>query len=86
MRMLIFGATGMVGRGVLRECLLEAEVESVVTIRRAPTCVVHPKPRELVRASPANYGDIEGELRDSTGVSSVFGYPWQAWTSRNMSA
>ncbi len=62
MRVLIFGATGMVGQGVLRECLMDARVESVVTIGRAPTGVAHPKLRELVRANPANYSDIEGEL------------------------
>jgi len=31
MKVLIFGATGMVGQGVLRECLQDTEVEIVAT-------------------------------------------------------
>jgi hypothetical protein len=33
-RVVLFGATGMVGQGVLRECLLDPEVESVLAIVR----------------------------------------------------
>ena len=36
MKVLIFGATGMVGQGVLRECLLDPDVELVVTVGRTP--------------------------------------------------
>jgi len=32
MKVIIFGATGMIGRGVLQECLLDAEVDAVVTL------------------------------------------------------
>jgi hypothetical protein len=35
MRVVLFGATGMVGQGVLRECLLDPDVESVVSIGRS---------------------------------------------------
>jgi len=37
MRVVLFGATGMVGQGVLRECLIDPDVESVVTIVRSAT-------------------------------------------------
>jgi len=37
MRVLLFGATGMVGQGVLRECQLDREVTEVVTVGRAAT-------------------------------------------------
>src|SRR3954454_9674604 len=37
MKVVLFGATGMVGQGVLRECLLDAEVESVLAVVRNPT-------------------------------------------------
>jgi uncharacterized protein YbjT (DUF2867 family) len=37
MRVLMFGATGMVGQGVLRECLLATDVESITTIGRTAT-------------------------------------------------
>ena len=37
MKIILFGATGMVGQGVLRECLLDPEVASVLVITRSPT-------------------------------------------------
>ena len=46
MRVVIFGATGMVGQGMLRECLLAADVEEVLAVIRTPTGVHHPKLRE----------------------------------------
>ncbi len=39
MKAILFGATGMVGQGVLRECLLDAGVESVLSVGRGPTGV-----------------------------------------------
>jgi uncharacterized protein YbjT (DUF2867 family) len=45
---LIFGATGMVGQGVLRECLRAPDVARVVTVGRAATGQSHPKLREVV--------------------------------------
>jgi hypothetical protein len=37
MKVILFGATGMVGQGVLRECLLDPGVESVLTVGRGAT-------------------------------------------------
>lgn len=37
MRVVLFGATGMLGQGVLRECLLDPEIEEVLCILRRPT-------------------------------------------------
>lgn len=48
MKVLIYGATGMVGQGVLRECLLESSVEIVQTVGRTPTGMQDPRLRELV--------------------------------------
>jgi uncharacterized protein YbjT (DUF2867 family) len=48
-RVVLFGATGMVGQGVLRECLLDERVEAVLTVGRAPVGTTHPKLTELVR-------------------------------------
>ena len=42
MNVLLFGATGMVGQGVLRECLLDSGVASVVSIGRSATGVSDP--------------------------------------------
>jgi nucleoside-diphosphate-sugar epimerase len=49
-KIVLFGATGMVGRGVLRQCLLDTGVESVLCIGRKPSGVMHPKLRDLIRA------------------------------------
>jgi uncharacterized protein YbjT (DUF2867 family) len=46
MRVVVFGATGMVGQGMLRESLLAADVEEVLAVIRTPTGVRHPKLRE----------------------------------------
>jgi uncharacterized protein YbjT (DUF2867 family) len=40
---IIFGATGMVGQGVLRECLAAPDVGKVLTVGRTPTGLQHPK-------------------------------------------
>ncbi|MEV3983579.1 NAD(P)H-binding protein [Nonomuraea sp. NPDC049758] len=62
MRVIIFGATGMVGRGVLRECLLDERVTAVLTVGRSPTGTVHPKLRELLHADLSDLSAVEGEL------------------------
>jgi uncharacterized protein YbjT (DUF2867 family) len=49
MKVILFGATGMVGKSVLRQCLLDPQVESVVSIGRSGADVSHPKLRDLVR-------------------------------------
>jgi uncharacterized protein YbjT (DUF2867 family) len=61
-RALIFGATGMVGQSVLRECLLDPEVSEVVTIGRSATGQEHAKLREIVHPDLGDYSAIEGEL------------------------
>jgi uncharacterized protein YbjT (DUF2867 family) len=62
MNVVIFGATGMVGQGVLRECLLDAEVRSVLAIGRRATGRRHEKLRELVRDGLLDFSDVEGDL------------------------
>jgi uncharacterized protein YbjT (DUF2867 family) len=63
MRVILFGATGMVGQGVLRECLLDAEVQSVLSIGRTATGQKHEKLREILRKDLADLSAIESELR-----------------------
>src|SRR5690349_10968705 len=62
MRVLLFGATGMVGQGVLRECLLDDEVTQIVAIGRSATGKVHPKLRDVVHRDMSNYQVLEPEL------------------------
>jgi uncharacterized protein YbjT (DUF2867 family) len=62
MRVLLFGATGMVGQGVLRECLLDADVESVVIVGRSTTGQRHAKLRELLHNDFLDFSAIENQL------------------------
>jgi uncharacterized protein YbjT (DUF2867 family) len=61
---LIFGATGMVGQGVLRECLLAADVERVQTVGRTATGQRYPKLHEIMHGDLWNYGAIEPQLQN----------------------
>jgi nucleoside-diphosphate-sugar epimerase len=63
MNILIYGATGMVGQGVLRECLLDPDVQLVQTIGRSATGINNPKLREIVRSDLFHYSGEEPELR-----------------------
>jgi len=62
MNVILFGATGMVGQGVLRECLLDPEVESVLTIGRRGTGRQHEKLREIVHQDFYDFSAIESQL------------------------
>jgi uncharacterized protein YbjT (DUF2867 family) len=61
---IIFGATGMVGQGVLRECLAAPDVGKVLTVGRTPTGLQHPKLQELVHAEMWDYSNVEAGLTD----------------------
>jgi uncharacterized protein YbjT (DUF2867 family) len=62
MRVILFGGSGMVGQGVLRECLLDPEVDSVLAIGRSPSGFKHEKLRELLRSDLFNLSGMEPEL------------------------
>lgn len=62
MRVLLFGSTGMVGQGVLRECLLDPHVTQVVTVGRTPTGTQHPKVEEIVYTDLLDYAPIASRL------------------------
>jgi uncharacterized protein YbjT (DUF2867 family) len=62
MTTLIFGASGMVGQGVLRECLLDRDVQRVQTIGRSASGATDPKLREIVHQDFLHYTAIEREL------------------------
>lgn len=62
MKVLLFGATGMVGQGVLRECLLDERVSGVVTVGRSATGQRHAKLQELVAPDLFDLSALEGQL------------------------
>ena len=69
MRVIIFGATGMIGQGALRESLLAGDVEEVLAVVRTPTGVRHRKLREVRLDDFADLGPIEDRL---TGYDACF--------------
>lgn len=62
MNIVIFGASGMVGQGVLRECLADPGIERVLSIGRSPVGQSHAKLRELVHRDMFDFSAIESEL------------------------
>ncbi len=76
-RAIVTGATGMVGEGVLHECLLHPDVESVLIINRRPSGMNHPKLKEIIHPDFFDFSSIEEQLKGYNacffclGVSSI---------------
>jgi uncharacterized protein YbjT (DUF2867 family) len=76
-RVILTGATGMVGEGVLHECLLHPDVEDVLVLTRKPTGMADPKLKEVLCPDFTNLTTLENQLKGynacffCAGVSSV---------------
>jgi hypothetical protein len=74
---ILTGATGMVGEGVLHECLLHDDVEEVLVVGRRSCGVNHPKLKEIIVPDFFDLTGIENKLTDYNacffclGVSSI---------------
>ena len=62
MNILIFGASGMVGQGVLRECLAAGDVDKVVSVGRKALGQTHVKLEELVLGDLTQFEPVEAKL------------------------
>ena len=77
MNVILFGGTGMVGQGVLRECVEDGGVERIVLVVRKPTGVASPKVVELVHEDFFDWSGVEEQFEGfdacffCLGVSSV---------------
>ena len=77
MKAIITGATGMVGKGVLLECLDHSQVEQVLLINRNPIGMQHPKLKELIHKDFSDFSSVQDQLKGydacfyCMGVSSV---------------
>ncbi len=69
MKVILTGATGLVGEGVLFECLENAAVTSVLSVSRRPYGLEHPKLRECIVTDFRALSDVEAEL---TGYDACF--------------
>ena len=63
LKIILTGATGMVGEGVLLECLNHPEVEQVLIVNRKHFDITHPKLKELLLPDFMNLEGIEDELK-----------------------
>ncbi len=74
---IITGATGMVGEGVLNECLQSNDIEKILVINRKPCGITHSKLKEIIHTDFYDFSSIENELVNydacffCLGVSSV---------------
>jgi len=77
MKVILFGATGMVGQGVLRECLRDPDVTHVLAVGRSPAGQRDARLAEIIRDNFLDYSDVEPQLAGfdacffCLGVSSV---------------
>jgi len=77
MKVIITGATGMVGKGILLECLDHSDITEVLSISRRPTGIEHPKLKELIHKDFSAFASVSEQLKGydacyaSMGVSSA---------------
>jgi uncharacterized protein YbjT (DUF2867 family) len=77
MKVIVFGATGMVGQGVLRECLLDPEVSELLVVGRTGIGQRHGKLREIIHNDFTDFTDVEAQFAGydacffSLGISSA---------------
>jgi uncharacterized protein YbjT (DUF2867 family) len=74
-KVILFGATGMVGQGVLRECLLAAQVEEVLSVGRSSLGRTEPKLREIVQPDLTHLDGVEDRLRGYDACFFCLGVP-----------
>jgi len=68
-KLILFGATGMVGQGALRECLLDPDVTQVLSVARGSTGQKHDKLHELLHKDFTDFSALERQL---TGYDACF--------------
>ena len=69
MKAVIFGASGMEGQGVLRECIASTEVTNVLVVGRSASAIDNPKVKDLVLEDLFDYSTVAAEL---TGYDACF--------------
>lgn len=65
MRLVVFGASGMVGQGAVRACIRDEGVDEVLVVVRQPLPSRHPKVREIIHT---DFSDFTGLLEELTGL------------------
>lgn len=76
-KVIITGATGMVGEGVLQECITNSKVEKILLVNRKPSGYTHPKVEELIHSDLSDLSPVSEKIKGydacyfCAGVSSV---------------
>jgi uncharacterized protein YbjT (DUF2867 family) len=83
MNVLLFGATGMVGQGVMRECLLDPGVHLLQTVGRSASGVQHPKLREVVHNDLWHYESLAAQLSGFDACFFCLGVTSSGMTEKN---
>src|SRR5690242_13416322 len=68
MRLIITGATGMVGSEVLRQAITDNEIESITIIVRRPTDITHPKLKTILHQNFLDYSSLENEFKTNDAL------------------
>lgn len=63
MKVIVTGATGMVGEGVMRECLNHPDISEVLIINRKPYGLIHSKLKEIIHTDFYDISPIENQLK-----------------------
>lgn len=66
-KVIITGATGMVGKGILLECLDHNEISEVLVIGRSSVKMNHPKLKELIHADFTDFSKVKDQLKSYDG-------------------
>lgn len=69
MKAVVFGASGMVGQAVLRECIMDMSVDSVVAVTRSPVGLINPKFINIIHEDFLNFAALAKKLK---GVDACF--------------
>ena len=80
MRILITGATGMVGSEVVRQAILQDDIEDILVLGRRPLPITHPKLRFVLHSDFQNYTGLGEEFKKCDACIWCLGVP-QAWAT-----
>lgn len=64
MKVMITGSTGMVGKGVLLECLDDKNIKEILLINRSPITIDHPKIKEVLHDNFTDFSPIQSEFEN----------------------
>lgn len=68
MKLIITGATGMVGSEVLRQAIADNEIELITIIVRRPTDITHPKLKTILHQNFLDYSSLENEFKNNDAL------------------